>query len=246
MQSGSSQQGYLTVETADGPMQIYYSYPAEMVGQLKVIIVLQEAFGVNAHIRDVCSRLSREGYLALAPELFHRAGNFIEVAYQDRASIMPLLARLKNHQLLEDIRATLESVHELSGADPDHISVLGFCMGGFAAVLAATHFKLKSAVAFYGAGIMQAREGIGFGGIGDKLDDLQAPLLLIFGEDDPSIPATERYAIGARFQQAHKIYEMEVFANSNHGFFCDQRKSYHKVAAEKAWQRSLEWFAQYG
>jgi carboxymethylenebutenolidase len=236
--------GYCPVQTLDGPMQVYFSYP-DAVDELKTIIVLQEAFGVNGHIKDICHRLNAAGYLALAPELFHRQGDFIQVDYQNRHSVMPLLAQIHNEDLHADIAATLSLVQEMPRANPGRVSTLGFCMGGFASVLAACSFELRAAVSFYGAGILAPRPGIGFGGIKPLLANLQAPVLLLFGEDDPSIPANERHALSAELHRHHKNFEMEVFPHSNHGFFCDQRKSYQAKAAEAAWSRTLDWLKQY-
>jgi carboxymethylenebutenolidase len=236
-------ENYLNVETKEGPMDIFTCAP-EGDQKLPVVIVLQEAFGVNHHIKDVCQRLAGEGYLVLAPELYHRVERHLSVSYTDREKIFPLLQELTNEALLHDLEATIHFVWSLPRADIRNVFTMGFCMGGFTSLLAATHFPLRGAISFYGGGVVNKRKGIGFSPILNQLPDSKSPLLLFFGESDASIPESDRFAIRKVLDEAHVPHEMHVFGEADHGFFCDERKTYHQVAAKAAWKKSLEWMKQ--
>ncbi|HWU43479.1 MAG TPA: dienelactone hydrolase family protein, partial [Bdellovibrio sp.] len=124
----------VTVNTKDGPMNIYIALPPQPASQSPALIILQEAFGVNHHIKDVCHRFAKEGYIAVAPELFHRSGQNLELPYGDFSKVLPILGQLTNDKLLEDMTATFNYLKGLSQVSS--IGTIGYCMGGFCAVLA--------------------------------------------------------------------------------------------------------------
>lgn len=236
-------ENYLSVETKDGPMDIFTCAP-EGDQKLPVVVVLQEAFGVNHHIKNVCQRLAKEGFFVLAPELYHRVERHLTVSYTDRDKIFPLLQDLSNAKLLRDLEATIHFVWNLPRADIRNVFTLGFCMGGFTSLLAAIHFPLKGAISFYGSGVVSNRKGIGLSPILNELTGSKAPLLLFFGESDASIPESDRFAIRRVLDEAHVPHGMQVFGEADHGFFCDERKTYNQAAAKAAWKKALEWMRQ--
>ena len=206
---------------------------------MPVIILLQEAFGINHHIKSVCQRLAREGFLVIAPELYHRFGKHLTVDYSDRQKIMPLLGELQNEEVLIDIKATLHFVRELPRANSAEIYTMGFCVGGFASMLAATEFKLSGAIAFYGAGVVKPREGFKLRPFIEKLSHVTCPVLLFYGEKDASIPREDREEIIKALIKDGNKPEVHLYSDADHGFFCDERKSYHQEAASDAWKRTL-------
>lgn len=232
-------ENYLTIGTPSGAMPVFTAAPAE--GKFPVVIVIQEVFGVNDHIKDVCRRLAAEGFLAMAPEIFHRTGTHVTAAYGDREAIMPLLGKLSNEDLISDISSVMSFLPELPNADTKKVFTIGFCVGGFASLLAATELTLSGAISFYGAGIVRPREGIRLSPFVEKLADVKCPLLLFFGEKDASIPESDRFEIRRVLDENHVPHEMLVFGEADHGFFCDQRKSFHAESAKQAFQKTIGW-----
>ena len=231
-----------TVATDDGPMDIHLAIPARAKRRsAKAIVVFQEAFGVNPHILRVCDRLAAAGYLAAAPELFHRTGRGVQYGYQDFEKVRPILSQLTNDRLLMDIRAACEFLEGRSDVDPRQIATLGFCMGGFASALAACHLSLAATVSFYGGGLARVRPGIGFTPLLDDFSRLSCPTLFLFGEKDQSIPPEDVTAVCTRLQTLGKPHEIVVYPDAGHGFFCEERVSYHAATAAAAWDKTLRW-----
>lgn len=215
----------ITLAVEDGThMGAYVAMPdGNMAGA--GIIVLQEAFGVNGYIRDVCERLAREGYVAIAPELFHRQGDGIEVPYDslDRA----IMQSLTDEGMEADIRAAFDWLGTQDDITPGAIATIGFCMGGRASFLANATLPLRAAISFYGGGIAET--------LLDRTERLSAPMLFFWGGLDTHILAEHRRAVLDALDLAHKAYTSVEFSEAGHGFFCDQRSSYHPVAAQQAW-----------
>ncbi len=236
-------ENFLTIGTPSGSMPVFMAAPEGE--KLPVIIVIQEIFGVNEHIKNVCRRLAGEGYIALAPELFHRQGTHITVPYSDRDSAQPLLAALTNEDLVSDIRDVISFLRELPQAETSKVFTLGFCAGGFASLLAATKLQITGAISFYGSGVVRPREGIQLRPFAPKLSDVRSPLLMFFGEKDASIPEGDRFEIRRVLDENHIPHELVVFGEADHGFFCDERKSYHAASAKLAWEKMIGWLAQF-
>jgi carboxymethylenebutenolidase len=232
-----------SVATPDGPMILHWSRPSTPAPahSLPGILVFQEAFGVNGHVVRVCERLAAAGYLAVAPELFHREGAGAVFAYDDFAQVKPVMARLTNAMMLADIRATHGALIAQPLVDPRRIFSIGFCMGGFASILAALNLPLAGAVSYYGGGLTRARPGIGFSPLLDDFPRLNCPTLHVFGEKDPSITAEDIALIRSRLEALHKPHEIEVHPGAGHAFFCEDRPAYVASAAEAAWPRTLRW-----
>lgn len=229
---------FLTTESNQGLMDIYVASP-EIKSKFPVIIVLQEAFGVNSHIRSVCDRLASEGFLAAAPDLFWREGRRIEVPYAERKNIMPLLGKMTNQNIIQDVRRTINFLDELPTADTNIVHSLGFCVGGFASALTATKLNIKKMISFYGGGMVHPRDGIGLTPIIEDMSAIKSKCLFFFGGQDASISHEDINTIEKKLTASKVGFEVNIFENSDHGFFCDERKSYNQVDASIAWKKSV-------
>lgn len=227
-----------------GDMEVFFSRP-EHYQNSPVILVFQEAFGVNHHIQDVCQRLARENYFAVAPELFHRHGKNIVFDYSDRDQAMNLLKSLTADQLTQDIRNLLKYLATIPGLNLGRIGSIGFCLGGYTSILAACRFNLKTAISFYGAGLMHERPDIALVPLKDEFKLIGCPILMFFGENDSSIPVAEVHAIEKELEDEQKVFSSIIMPDSKHGFFCDERPAYNKEAANAAWKMSLKWMRVY-
>ncbi len=234
----------VTISTADGPMDAWLVAPASP-GPHAALVVVQEAFGVNAHIRDVCRRFAAAGYVALAPEIFHRAGTGIEIPYADMPPAMVQLALLTNAGLEQDLAAALAHLRESRDVDAARVGVVGFCVGGFAAFLAASRLDPAATVSLYGGGIVRPRPGLALTPLLDEADGIRAPLLCLFGSEDGGIPPADVEAIRARIDGLAEPHEVVVYEGAKHAFFCDMRPAYHPTAAQAAWERTLAWFGRH-
>jgi carboxymethylenebutenolidase len=213
-------------------MQAYVARPASG-GPRSALIVFQEAFGVNAHIGQVTERFAEQGYVAIAPELFHRtAPPGFAGSYNDFPSVMPHYQALTVEAAEADARAAYEWLQRNSQVQPDQIAAVGFCMGGRVSFVANSVLPLRSAVSFYGGGIAP--------GLLDRAEKQHGPLLLIWGGLDKNITAEHRKATTDALTGARKSYVNVEFSQANHGFFCDERASYHPDAARQSWALTME------
>lgn len=204
----------------------FAAYRAEPEGPSRgAVVVIQEIFGVNSHIRAVTDGFAAEGYIAVAPALFDRIEGGIELDY-DPDSVArgrELKAKMDWDGPLRDIRAAVES---LAGSK---VAVVGYCWGGSLAWLAATRFEgLAAAVCYYGGQIREFSE-----------ETPRCPVLMHFGSQDQGIPLADVEAIRA----SHPELPIHVYEGAGHGFNCDQRASYDRAAAATARQRTMEFLA---
>jgi carboxymethylenebutenolidase len=206
------------------------------------VIVVQEAFGVNDHIKDVSRRFAAEGYHTVAPHLFHRAGGGT-APYDDFSQVMPLFKGLDDAALLDDIDATVAALHE-RGFEPERIGIVGFCMGGRVSFLVAARRRLGAAVGFYGGGIVTGRFPQ-FPPLLDHAPSLQTPWLGLFGDTDESIPVDDVEQLRAALGTAPVATDVVRYADAGHGFHCDLRPAFEPDAAADAWARTLAWFAMH-
>jgi carboxymethylenebutenolidase len=229
----------VAVSVSDGTtMHAYVARPEMPAGKTPGILVFQEAFGVNAHIRDVTERFARLGFTGIAPELYHRTGDGFEAAYMGADELRkPHTAALTLRGLVDDIIATSNWLENDDGVDMDRVAAIGFCMGGRVAYFANAYLSLKAAVSFYGGGIAP-----------DNLEyakQQRSPILMFWGGIDTHIPAQQYRAVADALTAANVTHEQVVFGQADHGFFCDQRASYNAQAAHQAWALTLEFFRQY-
>ena len=204
------------------------AYRADPSGKPKgAMVVAQEIFGVNSHIRNVCDRLASEGYVALAPALFDRFVRDFESGYtpDEVAHARSYLGNIDWKKMLLDIQAGIDNV---KSAGP--VGVIGFCMGGSIAFLSATRLAgLKCAVAYYGGQIVKFAD-----------EKPKCPVQMHFGEQDANIPMSDVEIIMQKQPDA-EIYTYPA----GHGFYCDERGSFHDTSAKLAWERTLEFLSQY-
>ena len=231
----------VTLQVADGSsMNAYVARPAEE-GKFPGMIVLQEAFGVNAHIRDVTERIAREGYVAIAPELFHRSAPGFEGTYDNFPAAMPHMQAMTVPGQSADIRAAYDWLRAHAQVSPDRIASIGFCMGGRASFLACATIPLQASISFYGGGIAPSM----MPGLLDRAGDLHAPILLFWGGLDHHITAEQTHAVEDALAKAKKAYVNVTVSYADHGFFCDARGSYNAQAAGMAWKLSLQFLDTY-
>jgi len=216
------------------PVQVFGSSEAP-----RGLIVLQEAFGVTDHIREVAQRFADEGFYVVAPELFHRVGS-PEFAYDDYASVAPAMASLNPDGLAEDL-AGAETFLNAAGYPNASIGVVGYCMGGSVAFYADTLGLVGAAVTFYGGGVATGRFGLP--PLVELAPSLRAPWLGLYGDLDQGIPPVEVEALRAAAATSHVATEVVRYPNANHGFNCDARPAaYNAEAAADGTRRALEFF----
>jgi carboxymethylenebutenolidase len=226
-----------TVETADGPMEIYDVAPDAKAS--RAVIVIQEAFGVNDYVRDVAGRFAGAGYRAVAPTIFHRAGGGT-APYDDFSKVLPLFKGVTDDAILMDVDATTAYLRT-AGFEDRAIGIVGFCFGGRVTFLVATRRKLGAAVGFYGGGIVTARMA-SFPPLIDDTAKLQTPWLGLFGDADKSIPVEDVERLRTTLDRQTKVaHDVVRYPHAEHGFHCDRRASYQEGAAKDGWQRTLAW-----
>jgi carboxymethylenebutenolidase len=229
----------VTLDTSDGPMEAFQVIP-QGEGPFPALVIAMEAFGVNTHIQDVCRRFAREGYAALAPDMYHRTGRMLTYAYDDPKR-REAFSALTNAGIETDVKAALAHLGGAAKVDAGRIGIIGFCVGGFMAFLAACRTNVATAVCFYGGGIVNLREGLKLEPLLSEADNIKVPILCLFGEKDTSIPPAEVEAIRKRLAMQPREHEVFVYPGAEHGFFCDERGSFKPDAAADAWQRTLRW-----
>ncbi len=211
-------------------MRAYVARPARANGS--GILVLQEAFGVNPHIRETAGRFAAEGYLAIAPELFHRTAPGFEGDYANFAAAMPHLQAMTVEGQEADLLACRKWL-ENEGAT--RLVAAGFCLGGRVAVRAAGIMPLAAAASFYG-GNWERMHAI--------LPKVQCPILLAWGDRDDHIPVEDRSRMSALLREQHKPFVELTFSGAGHGFLCDHRPAYHAASANMAWPLLLAFLQQ--
>jgi carboxymethylenebutenolidase len=225
------------LSTADGPMALYEAIPD---GEpRRAAVVIQEAFGVNDHIQDVTRRLAVEGYHAVAPAIFHRAGGGT-APYDDFAQVRPLYEGLSDDGILVDVDATIAHLHD-AGFPDERIGAVGFCFGGRVSFLVAARRVLGAAVGFYGGGIVRAGR-LPFPPLIGEVTSLRTPWLGLFGDLDQGIPIDAVEELRTALSAAPVDTEIVRYANAGHGFHCDAREGYMPDAAADGWLRTLAWF----
>lgn len=232
------------VKVPHGELQID-AYLAEPTGEgpFPGIVVIQEIFGINAHIRDVTERLAKEGYVAIAPAIFQRTAPGFEVGYtqEDTALGRQYKDQTKAEELLTDILAAIHFLKSTTNVKQDFFGTIGFCFGGHVVYLAATLPAIRATASFYGAGIATMMPGGGPPTL-THTSEIKGTLYAFFGTEDPLIPNKQVDQIEAELETysiSHKVFR---YSGAGHGFFCDQRADYKPEAAADAWEHVKELF----
>ncbi|MBL0419660.1 dienelactone hydrolase family protein [Ramlibacter sp. AW1] len=217
-----------------GHMDVFVARPERPPG--RAVVVLQEAFGVNANIQDIALRMAARGWLAVAPDLFHRTGPR-ELGYAEREEAMALISALDADAVTDDIRAVLHWLARDASVAPASVALLGFCFGGRAAFTAATALPdLGATVVFYGPGIAAGPHAVLA-----RAPAITAPVQLHVGDQDSSIPVEQVRAIDQALSAAGLRFEQHVYPGAGHAFACEARPGMFRAdAAALAWERSFE------
>lgn len=232
-----------TIPSRGDDLPAYFARPAGINEGLPIVIVIQEIFGVHEYIRDVCRRLAHQGYLAIAPELYFRQGD--PNSYHDIPTLIAeLVSSVPDSQVLSDLDhvASWAARH---GGDANRLAVTGFCWGGRIAWLYAAHNpQLKAAVAWYGTltgdkTLTRPKHPL------DVAIDLNAPVLGLYGGQDPGISPESVEQMRQALRAANAQTEIIVYPEAGHAFCADYRPSYHQPSAADGWQRMLDWFSRY-
>ena len=235
--------GEVKVKTADGEIPAYRAMPSRG-GRFPTVLVCQEIFGVHEHIKDVCRRLAKSGYFAIASELYARQGD-PSIYTEIPKLIADIVVKVPLAQVMSDLDATVAYAKSTGKANTDKLAVTGFCWGGFATWMYAAHNPgLKAAVPWYGAD--RKPDDLNPKNPLDIAGEVKCPVLALYGGADPSIPIDTINKREAACRGANKTCEGVVYADTPHGFNADYRPSYRAWEAKDGWARMLAWFKQYG
>jgi carboxymethylenebutenolidase len=242
-------EGDAIAPTRNSQMPLYFARP-DRRGRNPVVIVVSEVFGVHEYIRDVCRRLAKSGYFAVAPAFFHRAGD--PAPLTDFAEVRKLVATANNEQVMGDIAATLAWLRAQPNAEGRRVGITGFCWGGAATWMAASRFRdFRAGVAWYGR-LTKPAAGEFLGDEArpwpiDVAGQLNAPVLGLYAGRDQGIPLESVERMRAALQAAGKRgSDIVVYPGAQHGFHADYRGVHDAVAAEDGWRRLLDHFRRNG
>lgn len=237
------QADWVTVPGEGISLDTYLACP-DTAGPHPALLVFQEIFGVNDHIRDVTRRLAQEGYVAIAPALYQRTAPGLELGYtpQDLEIGRGYKAQTTAAELISDIQATLRFLQAHPQVDANAIGCIGFCFGGHVAYLAASLDPIKVTASFYGGGIATMTPGGGEPTL-SLTPQISGRIELFMGRQDALVPEAEVNAIEQALI-AHSIPHQIHWYDADHGFCCDQRSTYQPAATQAAWDRVRVLFAE--
>jgi len=232
------------VPVTDGSIPAYRAMP-DKGGPFPTVLVVQEIFGVHEHIKDLCRRLAKAGYYAIAPELYARQGD--PSKYTDIPTLISeIVSKVPDSQVMSDLDATEAYAKGTGKADTAKLAVTGFCWGGGTVWRYAAHNPtLKAAVAWYGP-IDRPRTELQPKYPIDLAADLKAPVLGLYGAADTGIPVESVERMRAACKAANKTCEIVIYPDTPHGFNADYRPSYRPEAAKDGWAKMLAWFKDHG
>jgi carboxymethylenebutenolidase len=230
----------------EGQMPAYRAMP-EKGGPFPVVLVVEEIFGVHEHIKDICRRFAKAGYLAVAPELFARQGDVSKIE-KPMEIFEKVVLKVPDGQVMSDLDSTVAWAKKSDKGDTAKLGITGFCWGGRSVWLYSAHTKdLKAGVAWYGRLLqpeqkndLQPKYPI------DLVESLNAPVLGLYGGKDQGISVADVEKMQKALKDAKKPCEIHVYPEAEHGFNADYRKSYNKEAAVDGWKRLLDWFKKNG
>jgi carboxymethylenebutenolidase len=219
-----------TIPVADGSqMDAYISFP-EGTGPYPAIILFQEAYGVNQHIRNVAERFCKEGYAVIAPDLFHRTVRRLEISYTDFSAAMPHFQAVTKEGLTADLEAAYNWLIQLPVIKKEKVGSVGFCLGGRVSFLANAVLPLSAAVSYYGGSLEQ---------LAGEAPGLHGAHLFYWGGQDKHITQDKIDTTVNAVKAAGKEYTSVIISYADHGFNCDERASYNPLAAKEAWAHTV-------
>ncbi|MGB8510541.1 MAG: dienelactone hydrolase family protein [Pyrinomonadaceae bacterium] len=239
--------GEVKIPVRDGEIPAYRAMP-EKGKNFPVVLVVQEIFGVHEHIKDICRRFAKRGYMAIAPELYARQGDVAQA--KEMSKIMEIVSKVPDEQVMSDLDAAAAYAKAAGKGDTKRLGITGFCWGGRIVWLYAAHNpKLDAGVAWYGRLVtsaaqkpnpLQPKQPV------DIAATLKVPVLGLYGAKDQGIPQDSIEAMRAALKKGKSASEIVVYPQAGHGFHADYRPSYNKEAAEDGWQKLLAWFKTHG
>jgi carboxymethylenebutenolidase len=220
---------WIEIDTADGKFGAYLSLPRG--GKGPGIVLLQEIFGVNQHIRNVADQYAADGYVVLAPDLFWRDGARIELGYDDAGwkRAVELMQATDFAKAQADIAATVKTLRALDAVGDEKIASVGYCFGGRLSYHTAANGLVDAAVCYYGGGIQNSL---------DRADQIKVPVVMHFGSADSHIPLDAVKTIAEKFE-SNEAVEIHVYEGAEHGFNCNHRASYNQRAATQGHGNTL-------
>jgi len=242
--AGSLTAGEVKIPTSDGSLPAYRAMPSQG-GPFATVLVVQEIFGVHEHIKDVCRRLAKLGYLAVAPELYARQGDVSKLSDINEIRTK-VVSKVSDAQVMADLDAAADWARASGSGNIRKLGITGFCWGGRIVWLYAAHStQLKAGVAWYGRltgehSKMQPQHPI------DLVGSLKAPVLGLYGGADEGIPLETIEQMKQALKAAGNPSEIVVYPDTPHGFHADYRPSYRKEQAQDGWKRLQAWFRQHG
>jgi carboxymethylenebutenolidase len=214
--------------------------------KLPAVIVWMEIFGVNSHIQEVTDRVAREGYIACAPNFFHRAAPDLNLGYDEAGMNEGIghMMKLTADNMIADQKAAITYLRGRDDIAGDKIGAMGFCIGGHMTYLTACENDIAAAASFYGGGIAAPEGPGGAPSTISRTANINCPVLCLFGALDTHIPTEQTSAVEAALKDSGRDGEVVIYDDAEHGFFCDQRASYNAASAADAWTRVKNLFEQ--
>ncbi|MCT7973200.1 dienelactone hydrolase family protein [Laspinema olomoucense] len=236
--------GEVVIPVADGEIPAYRAMPATGKN-FPVILVIQEIFGVHEHIQDVCRRFAKQGYLAIAPEMFARQGDVSQME-DIQEIISEVVSKVPDEQVMSDLDATVAWAQTSSNGNTEKLGITGFCWGGRIVWLYSAHNpQVTAGVAWYGRLVGESTPLTPQHPI-DIAEELTVPILGLYGGEDDLIPNDTVEQMRDRLTSGNSNSEIILYPDTPHGFYADYRPTYRPDAAADAWNRLLTWFEKYG
>jgi len=238
--------GEVKIQTMTGAVPAYRAAP-DKGGKLPLVLVVQEIFGVHEHIKDVCRRLAKLGYFAIAVDLYHRQGDVTRLTDNQE-----IFAKVVNHvpdsQVMSDLDASVVYAAATGKADSSRLGITGFCWGGRITWTYCVHNpSVKAGVAWYGRLVAPSKAPLQPAYPVELAPSLKVPVLGLYGGEDASIPVAHVEQMrGALKGAGNATSEIVVYDGAPHAFYADYRPNYRKEAAEDGWKRMQAWFKKHG
>ncbi len=236
--------GEVKIPVKDRQIPAYRAMPANG-SNFPVVLVIQEIFGVHAHIQDICRRFAKLGYLAIAPEMFARQGDVSKIS-DIQEIITKVVSKVPDAQVMSDLDATVDWVQKSGKGNINQLGITGFCWGGRIVWLYAAHNpKVKAGVAWYGRLVGDSTALTPKHAI-DIAPTLQVPVLGLYGGKDELIPNDTVEKMQQVLKNGSSGSEIVLYPDTPHGFNADYRPTYREKEANDAWKRLQDWFKKYG
>ncbi len=233
-------QSWVNINVGGDTMEAYLAQP-EASDPAPAVVVIQEIWGVNSHIQFLTDRFPAQGYVGLAPAMFHREGRMTMGLHEEMDNAVARMQQCTDEGIVADVQAAVDYLKAQPFVLADRIGIVGFCYGGRVSYLAACNVSdIKASVVYYGGRIMSS---LGDGPSPfDQTSKITAPVLGLFGEEDQNPSPEDVAKIDAEMTRLGKNHEFHVYPGCGHGFNCNARSSYRPESARDAWGKAMAWF----